>query len=93
MIFFSDNKSEIVWDKERGKVLCKFQDGEFKITDARQIEILKSLGYKHNGPKEKIPEVSISSVFGIVPGSFVPAEKIEEKPLPVSKPKKGKKGK
>jgi len=53
MNFFSKNKNEIIWDKEQNKPLCQFKEGIFKITDTRQVDILKKLGYEHDGPKEK----------------------------------------
>lgn len=76
MKFFSENKSEIVWDKERGKPLCQFENGEFKITDCRQIDILKNLGYRHNGPPLK--ELSVAAAFEDIPDEKPVEEKISE---------------
>jgi len=35
-----------VWDKDKGKMLCRFVDGELVTEEKRVIEILKGLGYK-----------------------------------------------
>jgi hypothetical protein len=39
--------SDLVWDKENGKPLCQFVNGEYEAKTNREIEILYSLGYEH----------------------------------------------
>ena len=43
MTFYGDG---IVWDCEKNKPLCKFENGELETADKRVVEILKGLGYK-----------------------------------------------
>jgi len=38
-----------VWDKERNKALCRFQDGEYETDDERTVNLLIKGGYKHDG--------------------------------------------
>lgn len=45
MIFYGN---DIVWDKENNKPLCQFVNGEYEAKNNREIEILYSLGYKHD---------------------------------------------
>jgi hypothetical protein len=40
--------SDLVWDKENGKPLCQFVNGEYEAKTNREIEILYSLGYEHD---------------------------------------------
>lgn len=39
----------VVWDRERGKTLCRFKAGEYETDDARTIDLLIKGGYKHDG--------------------------------------------
>ena len=41
----------VVWDKENNKVLCRFENREFKTDDKETIEKLLRLGY--NGWKDE----------------------------------------
>ncbi|HEY3374658.1 MAG TPA: hypothetical protein VGK02_06310 [Candidatus Aquicultor sp.] len=45
MRFYSKNPSQCVWDKEKGAMLCKFENGIYRSEDERTIAILTSLGY------------------------------------------------
>lgn len=40
MKFISEEKNVIVWDAERSKILCQFDNGIFCTDDKREIEIL-----------------------------------------------------
>lgn len=42
----------MVWDKERNKLLCKFENGEFQTQDERVKNILISLGYENDDDDE-----------------------------------------
>ena len=44
--------NDIVWDKENGKPLCQFVNGEYIAKNNREIEILHSLKYKHDEPEQ-----------------------------------------
>ncbi|MBB6632767.1 hypothetical protein [Cohnella thailandensis] len=57
MIFKSDKKSLIVWDKEAGKQLAKFVDGEFRSTEASVIQKLQAAGYSGSSEPEDEDEV------------------------------------
>ena len=46
MVKFYGNNSEWVFDSNRGRLLCKFSNGELTTTDKYVIERLKELGYK-----------------------------------------------
>ena len=45
MIFKSEKKSQIVWDKDAGKALAKFEDGLFRSTDSAVIQKMQAAGY------------------------------------------------
>lgn len=47
----------IVWDKEQGKPLCKFQSGELETEDKKINDTLKVLGYKHDEPENNKGEI------------------------------------
>ena len=42
----------IVWDAEKGKVLCKFEKGELETEDTRIIKILTEMKYENDGVEE-----------------------------------------
>ena len=52
MIFYSEKKKEIVWDAEKEKALCQFEEGIFKTEDEKIIKKLKKLGYKYKTTKK-----------------------------------------
>lgn len=45
MIFVSEKKGLIIWDKESGKPLAKFVDGRFCSNDADVIRKLQDAGF------------------------------------------------
>lgn len=49
MKFFGNG---LVWDIDKNKVLCKFENGEFEIEDTRVINKLIDLKYEHEGVVE-----------------------------------------
>lgn len=49
----------VVWDAENIKVLCRFGKGELEVEDKRTIDILKDLGYEHDGVIEEDMEYEI----------------------------------
>jgi len=42
----------LVWDKDKKKVLCKFNDGILKTSDSYIIGKLKELNYEFNEAKK-----------------------------------------
>lgn len=65
----------IVWDKEKGRVLARFEGGLFTTSDERTIKILEGMGYytKDIGPKNERPPVSRvrAGRSGFTPGASV----------------------
>lgn len=57
MVKFYGNNSEIVFDSNRGCVLCKFSKGELTTTDDYIIGRLKELGYKYDEEVKPQPKV------------------------------------
>jgi hypothetical protein len=43
--FFRSGLASVIWDKERNKVLARFEEGQFVTSDARTIKLLKEAGY------------------------------------------------
>lgn len=43
MIFYGKG---VVWDKERSKPLCRFENGVFETKNTRIIRLLKETGYE-----------------------------------------------
>lgn len=52
MKFYSKlNASTIVWDKEKNRVLCKFEHGVFETDDEYIINMLQELGFYYVSTK------------------------------------------
>ena len=53
-----------VWDAENNKCLCRFnKHGEFETEDERTINILISLGFKHDEVKSEAIDVDFEEII------------------------------
>ena len=57
MIFISEKKSEIVWNRATGKPLCQFVDGRYQTEDVGIIRKLIDLGYDSKEGAEKAADL------------------------------------
>lgn len=48
----------MVWDKQKNKLLCKFENGEYKTEDKHEQSVLKNLEYEHEEIKKVVPDLS-----------------------------------
>ncbi|MBD1223287.1 hypothetical protein [Virgibacillus halodenitrificans] len=46
----------LVWDKEKNKLLCKFENGKYETDDKREQKILDDLGYESDGYNDEIED-------------------------------------